>query len=91
MGFPLPLNHRQQVQTVMERKTYEWGLIRNALTTISSDKQVDIFDVPESTAHSTLVFKLTVTDDKDDSGTDDVTVEAEQIPQNESNSEGQCN
>lgn len=71
----------------MERKTYEWGLIRNVLTTISSDKQVDIFDVPESTAHSTLVRKLIVTDDKDDSGTDDVTVEAEQIPQDESNSE----
>jgi hypothetical protein len=75
----------------MERKPYEWEQIRNVLTTISSDKQVDIFDVPESTAHSTLVFKLTVTDDKDDSRTDDVTVEAEQIPQDESNSEGQSN
>jgi K319-like protein len=91
MEFPLPLNHLRQVLTVMESKPYEWEQIRNALTTISSDKQVDIFDVPESTALSTLVFKLTVTDDKDDSGTDDVTVEAEQIPQNESNSEGQCN
>ena len=53
--------------------------------------QVDIFDVPESTAHSTLVCKLIVTDDKDDSGTDDVTVEAEQIPQDDSNSECEFN
>jgi hypothetical protein len=46
-------------------------------------KQLDIFDVPKSAAHSTLVFKPTVTDDKDDSGTDNVTVEAEEIPQDE--------
>jgi len=50
---------------------------RNVSITISSDKQVTIIDVPESGAHSKLVLKLTVTDDKDDSGTDDVTVEAE--------------
>ena len=48
-----------------------------------SDKQVAIFDVPESAADSNLVFKLTVTDDKDDSSSDDVTVEVEQIPQDE--------
>ncbi|MGV8107237.1 MAG: hypothetical protein ACP5OH_05655 [Nitrososphaerota archaeon] len=50
---------------------------RNVSTTISSDRQITILDVPESAAHSNLVFKLTVTDDKDDSGTDNVTVEAE--------------
>ena len=58
---------------------------------LSQLQQVAIFDVPESTEHSTLVFKLIVTDDKDDSGIDDVTVEAEQIPQDESNSEGESN
>ena len=42
-------------------------------------------------AHSNVVFKLKVTDDKDDSGTDDVTVEAEQIPQDDSNSECEIN
>ena len=46
-------------------------------TTILSEMRVSIFNVPESAAHSNIVFKLTVTDDKDDSGTDDVTVEAE--------------
>jgi hypothetical protein len=56
-----------------------------------SEKQVTIFDVPESAAHSNIVFKLTFTDDKDDSGTDDVTVEAEYIPQDESNSGGESN
>jgi len=56
-----------------------------------SDKKVATFDVPESAADSNLVFKLKVTDDKDDSGTDDVTVEVEQIPQDESNSEGESN
>jgi hypothetical protein len=49
---------------------------RNVLTTISSGKQVAIFNVPESATHSNLI-KLTVTDDKDGSGTDDVTVGAE--------------
>jgi hypothetical protein len=56
-----------------------------------SDKQTANFDVPESAADSNLEFELTVTDDKDDSGTDDVTVEVEQIPQDESNSEGESN
>ena len=51
----------------------------------------NLSDVPESAADSNFVFKLTVTDDKDDSGTDDVTVQAEQIPQDESNSEGEFN
>jgi hypothetical protein len=37
------------------------------------------------------VFKLTVTDDKDDSDSDDVTVEVEKIPQDESNSEDESN
>ena len=41
--------------------------------------------------YSNLVFKLTVTDDKDDTGEDDVTVEVEQIPQNDSDSEGGSN
>lgn len=35
--------------------------------------------------------QLKVTDNEDDSGTDDVTVEVEQIPQDESNSEGESN
>ena len=52
-----------------------------------SDKQVSVFDVPESAADSKLVFKLTVTDDKDDTGEDEVTVDVEQIPQDESDSE----
>jgi hypothetical protein len=37
------------------------------------------FDVPESAADSKLVFKLTVTDDKGDSTSDDVTVEVNAI------------
>ncbi len=56
-----------------------------------SDKQVAVFDVPESAADSKLVFKLTVTDDKDDTGEDEVTVDVEQIPQDESNSEEESN
>jgi hypothetical protein len=56
-----------------------------------SDEQTTSFDVPSSAADSKLVFKLTVTDDKDDSGSDDVTVEVEKIPQDESNSEDESN
>ena len=56
-----------------------------------SDKQVAVFDVPESAADSKLVFKLTVTDDKDDTGEDEVTVNVEQIPQDESDSEDESN
>src|SRR6185295_5585909 len=56
-----------------------------------SDKQVAVFDVPESAADSNLVFKLTVTDDKDDTGDDDVTVKVQQIPQSDSDSEGESN
>src|SRR5687768_2705710 len=52
-----------------------------------SDKQVTVFDVPESAADSKLVFKLTVTDDKDDTGEDEVTVDVKQIPQEDSDSE----
>src|SRR5687767_4968727 len=52
-----------------------------------SDKQVAVFDVPESAADSKLVFKLTVTDDKDDTGEDEVTVNVEQIPQDESDTD----
>ena len=56
-----------------------------------SDKQVAVFDVPESAADSNLVFKLTVTDDKADTAEDDVTIEVEQIPQDDSDSEGESN
>jgi hypothetical protein len=56
-----------------------------------SDKQVAVFDVPESAADSNLVFKLTVTDDKDDTADDDVTIEVEQIQQEDSDSEGESN
>jgi len=56
-----------------------------------SDKQVAVFDVPESAADSNLVFKLTVTGDKDDPGEDDVTVEVEQIQQNDAPSEDESN
>ncbi len=56
-----------------------------------SDKQVAVFDVPESAADSKLVFKLTVSDDKDDTAEDDVTVEVEQIQQVDSDSEGESN
>ena len=42
-----------------------------------SDKQVAVFEVPESAADSNLVFKLTVTDDKDVIGEDDVTIDIE--------------
>ena len=37
------------------------------------------------------LFELTVTDDEDNLGTDDVTVEAVKIPQDESNSKAQSN
>ena len=50
-----------------------------------------MFDVPESAADSKLVFKLTVTDDKDDTGEDEVTVNVEQIPQDESDTEDESN
>ena len=51
-----------------------------------SDKQVAVFDVPESAADSKLVFKLTVTDDKDDTGEDEVTVEVAQVQERPSKS-----
>ena len=44
-----------------------------------ADKQIAVFDVPETAADSNLVFKLTVTDDKGDTGDDDVTVKIEPI------------
>ena len=56
-----------------------------------SDEKTTSFDVPSSAADSKLVFKLTVTDDKDDSDSDDVTVVVEKIPQDESNSEEESN
>ncbi len=56
-----------------------------------SDKKVAVLDVPESAADSKLEFKLTVTDDKDDTGEDEVTVDVEQIPQDESDSEDESN
>ena len=56
-----------------------------------SDKKVATFEVPESAADSKLVFKLTVTDDKDDTSDDDVTVEVEQIPQDDSEPEDESN
>lgn len=56
-----------------------------------SDKQVAVFDVPQSAADSKLVFKLTVTDDKDDTGEDEVTVNVQQIPQDESDTEDESN
>ncbi|HET8847465.1 MAG TPA: hypothetical protein VFM20_01640, partial [Nitrososphaeraceae archaeon] len=56
-----------------------------------SDKQVAVFDVPESAADSNLEFKLTVTDDKDDTGEDEVTIEVEQIPQQEAETEDESN
>src|SRR6185369_5861699 len=39
-----------------------------------ANEQIATFDVPESAADSKLVFKLTVVDDKGDSGSDDVTL-----------------
>ena len=56
-----------------------------------SDKQVAVFDVPESAADSNLEFKLTVTDDKDDTGEDEVTIDVEPIPEEESETEGESN
>jgi Concanavalin A-like lectin/glucanases superfamily/K319L-like, PKD domain/Bacterial Ig domain len=56
-----------------------------------SDKKVAVFDVPDSAADSNLVFKLTVTDDKEDTGDDDVTVKVEQVAQDDSDSEGGSN
>ena len=56
-----------------------------------SDKQVAVFDVPESAADSNLEFKLTVTDDKDDTSEDEVTIEVEQIPQQEADTEDESN
>ncbi len=56
-----------------------------------SDKKVATFEVPESAADSKLVFKLTVTDDKDDTSDDDITVEVEQIPQDDSEPEDESN
>ena len=55
------------------------------------DKQVAVFDVPESAADSNLEFKLTVTDDKDDTAEDEVTIEVEPIPEEESDTEGESN
>ncbi|HSA74359.1 MAG TPA: LamG-like jellyroll fold domain-containing protein, partial [Nitrososphaeraceae archaeon] len=40
-----------------------------------ADEQTATFDVPESAADSKLVFKLTVVDDKGESGSDDVSLE----------------
>src|SRR6188768_1930098 len=44
-----------------------------------ADKQTATFDVPESAADSKLVFKLTVVDDKDDSGSDDATIDVSKV------------
>ena len=44
-----------------------------------ADKQTATFEVPESAADSKLVFKLTVVDDKDDSASDEVEIEAQKI------------
>src|SRR6188508_75969 len=44
-----------------------------------TDKQTATFDVPESAADSKLVFKLTVVDDKGDSASDEVEIEAQKI------------
>ena len=51
-----------------------------------ADKKIAVFDVPEKAADSNLVFKLTVTDDKDATGDDDVTIKIGQIAQDDSNS-----
>jgi len=53
-----------------------------------SDKQVAVLDIPESVADSTLVFKLTVTDDKDATGEDDVTIKINEQKQSDSDPEG---
>jgi len=50
-----------------------------------SDEKTANFDVPDSAADSKLSFKLTVTDDKDASNSDDTTVQVEKIPQDKSN------
>jgi hypothetical protein len=50
-----------------------------------SDKQVAVFDVPESAADSKLVFKLTVVDDKGDSASDEVEIEVQKISEEQSN------
>jgi hypothetical protein len=50
-----------------------------------ADKQTTTFDVPESTADSKLVFKLTVVDDKGDSASDDLTVEVQKVAEENSN------
>ena len=44
-----------------------------------ADEQTASFDVPESAADSKLVFKLTVVDDKDDSASDDVTIDVSKV------------
>src|SRR6185503_14108810 len=44
-----------------------------------ADKQTATFDVPESAADSKLVFKLTVVDDKDDSASDDATIDVSKV------------
>jgi hypothetical protein len=44
-----------------------------------ADKQVSSFDVPESTADSKLVFKLTVVDDKGDSADDEIEIQVQKI------------
>ncbi len=49
-----------------------------------ADEQTASFDVPESAADSKLVFKLTVTDDKGDSASDDVTIEVQKIAEEKS-------
>jgi chitinase len=49
-----------------------------------SDEQTASFDVPECAADSKLTFKLTVADDNDASSSDDVTVEVEEITENNS-------
>jgi hypothetical protein len=56
--------------------SYKWEQTDGPKVNIKkADVQTATFDVPDSAADSKLTFKLTVVDDKDASGSDDVTVQ----------------
>jgi len=63
--------------------SYKWEQTDGPSVTLDkANEQVATFNVPDSAAGSKLSFKLTVTDDKDASISDDVTVQVQKVADN---------
>jgi len=69
-----------------ELVSYKWEQTEGPKVDLKSDdKKIANFDAPSLSEDSKLVFKITVTDDKDASDSDDVIIEVEKEIQSESN------